>query len=78
LPLSSIVDSHSEIYRANDAWMSAAIDRLRLELKRSTEGGGAKYNERHEAKGKLLPRERIEALLDEGSYFLERLRHWRV
>ena len=51
--------------------MSGAIERLRAELKRSTEGGGAKYNERHKAKGKLLPRERIEALLDEGSYFLE-------
>jgi 3-methylcrotonyl-CoA carboxylase beta subunit len=51
--------------------MSAAIERLRAELKRSTEGGGAKYVERHKAKGKLPPRERIEALLDEGSYFLE-------
>jgi len=51
--------------------MTAEIDRLRAELKRSTEGGGAKYNERHKARGKLLPRERVEALLDDGSYFLE-------
>jgi acetyl-CoA carboxylase carboxyltransferase component len=51
--------------------MTREIDRLRAELMRSTEGGGAKYVERHKAKGKLLPRERIEALLDEGSYFLE-------
>ena len=51
--------------------MTAEIDRLRLELKRSTEGGGAKYVERHKARGKLLPRERVEALLDHGSYFLE-------
>src|SRR5271169_4270296 len=51
--------------------MSAEIERLRAELQRSTQGGGAKYIERHIAKGKLLPRERIEALLDEGSYFLE-------
>ncbi len=51
--------------------MTREIDRLRAELKRSTEGGGAKYVERHKAKGKLLPRERIEALLDPGSYFLE-------
>ncbi len=51
--------------------MSAELDRLRAELKRSTEGGGAKYNERHIAKGKLLPRQRVEALLDEQSYFLE-------
>ncbi len=51
--------------------MTREIDRLRAELRRSTEGGGAKYIERHKAKGKMLPRERIEALLDEGSYFLE-------
>ncbi len=51
--------------------MKAEIERLRSALKRSTEGGGAKYNERHKARGKLLPRERVEALLDQGSYFLE-------
>src|SRR5579872_6803061 len=51
--------------------MTREIEKLRAELKRSTEGGGAKYVERHKAKGKLLPRERVEALLDEGSYFLE-------
>jgi len=51
--------------------MSGEIERLRAALRRSTEGGGAKYIERHKAKGKLLPRERVEALLDPGSYFLE-------
>ncbi len=66
-----MVDTGSDAYRANYAWMSREIERLRAELKRSTEGGGAKYNERHKARGKLLPRERIEALLDESSYFLE-------
>src|SRR5205807_4308213 len=44
---------------------------LRIELKRSTEGGGEKYVQRHLERGKLLPRERVEMLLDEGSYFLE-------
>ena len=67
----SIVDKQAESYRSNYAWMTREIERLRAELKRSTEGGGAKYIERHKAKGKLLPRERVEALLDEGSYFLE-------
>ena len=51
--------------------MSALVDRLRSELKRSTEGGGEKYVQRHMERGKLLPRERVEMLLDEGSYFLE-------
>jgi acyl-CoA dehydrogenase len=34
-------------------------------------GGGVKYVERHHARGKLLPRERIELLVDPGSAFLE-------
>ncbi len=71
MQLHSTLDLHSDTYRDNYAWMSGEIDRLRAELRRSTEGGGAKYIERHKAKGKLLPRERVEALLDPGSYFLE-------
>ena len=51
--------------------MTDAVDRLRQELKRSTEGGGEKYVQRHRERGKLLPRERVELLLDDGSYFLE-------
>jgi acetyl-CoA carboxylase carboxyltransferase component len=51
--------------------MSRELERLRAELHRSTQGGGTKYIERHKAKGKLLPRERVEAMLDVGSYFLE-------
>jgi acetyl-CoA carboxylase carboxyltransferase component len=51
--------------------MQSAIERLRGELKRSTQGGGEKYVARHRERGKLLPRDRIETLLDEGSYFLE-------
>ena len=69
--LRSTVDHESELYRANYAAMNAAIDRLRGELKRSTEGGGEKYVQRHIQRGKVLPRGRIEMLLDEGSYFLE-------
>ena len=51
--------------------MQSAVERLRSELKRSTEGGGEKYVRRHQERGKLLPRDRVEMLLDEGSYFLE-------
>jgi acyl-CoA carboxylase subunit beta len=51
--------------------MSSAVERLRSELARSTEGGGAKYVQRHRERGKLMPRERVEMLLDDGSYFLE-------
>jgi len=51
--------------------MQAAVEQLLTELKRSTEGGGEKYVKRHIERGRLLPRDRVEMLLDEGSYFLE-------
>lgn len=67
----STVDRESTLYLANYAAMQAAVERLRAELKRSTEGGGEKYVKRHIERGRLLPRDRVEMLLDEGSYFLE-------
>src|SRR5271154_6714599 len=70
-PLRTAIDRESDSYRANYDVMSAAVDRLRTELKRSTLGGGEKYVQRHRERGKLLPRERVELLLDESSYFLE-------
>jgi acyl-CoA carboxylase subunit beta len=69
--IKSFVDPHAESYQINYAANSTAIERLRNELRRSTAGGGEKYVKRHLARGRLLPRERIEMLLDEGSYFLE-------
>ncbi|WP_193604937.1 acyl-CoA carboxylase subunit beta [Nocardioides dongkuii] len=44
---------------------------LDAEHAKAVAGGGEKYAERHQARGKLLPRERIELLVDEGSAFLE-------
>ncbi len=69
--LRSTVDRESEQYRTNHTWNSAAVARLREELRASTLGGGQKYTARHKQRGRLLPRERVELLLDEGSYFLE-------
>src|ERR1051325_3586974 len=70
-PLCSTVDSQSSGYKANYSAMQSALERFRAELKRSTEGGGEKYVKRHLDRGKLLPRDRVEMLLDEGSFFLE-------
>ena len=67
----STVDRQSSRYESNYTAMTAAVERLKSELKRSTEGGGEKYVKRHLERGKLLPRDRVEMLLDEGSYFLE-------
>jgi acetyl-CoA carboxylase carboxyltransferase component len=70
-PIKSQLNPRDETYRANYAANLAAIARLKAELARSTQGGGEQYVKRHLARGKLLPRERVELLLDEGSYFLE-------
>ena len=44
---------------------------LDAEHAKAVAGGGEKYVERHHARGKLMPRERIELLVDPGSAFLE-------
>lgn len=70
-PLKSIIDKTAETYLANYAANRASVARLKAELHKSTLGGGEQYVKRHLTRGKLLPRERVEMLLDEGSYFLE-------
>jgi acyl-CoA carboxylase subunit beta len=53
-----------------EAMLSKLAD-LESEHAKAVAGGGPKYAERHHARGKLLPRERIELLVDPGSAFLE-------
>ncbi len=65
------IDRRSDEYRGNHATNTAAVEKLRGALREATVGGGDKYNSRHKAAGKLLPRERIELLLDPDSHFLE-------
>jgi acetyl-CoA carboxylase carboxyltransferase component len=65
------IDSRSPEYRANHEANTAAVEKLTKALAEATVGGGEKYTSRHKAAGKLLPRERIELLLDRDSYFLE-------
>jgi len=69
--LKSELDTHSEVYQENHRVASERVARLQRELELANQGGGEKYVSRHLKKGKLLPRERIEVLLDDDSYFLE-------
>ena len=71
LRLVSHIDTKSPEFRENYATNLQAVERLNDELQKSREGGGAVYNQRHIERGKLLPRERIERLLDPDSYFME-------
>jgi acyl-CoA carboxylase subunit beta len=69
--LPSTVDVHSARFRENREAMLGRLGDLAAELAKARAGGGPKYVERHHARGKLLPRERIELLVDRDSPFLE-------
>src|SRR6478672_7553328 len=55
----------------NSQTMRTMATDLRKLLTKLQEGGGEKARDRHKGHGKLLPRDRIELLLDPGSHFLE-------
>ncbi|MCA9668458.1 MAG: acyl-CoA carboxylase subunit beta [Myxococcales bacterium] len=70
-PLVSRVDTRSDTYRKNHEQNLAAVAQLDKHLAAARAGGGEKYVARHLARGKLLPRQRVELLLDRDSPFLE-------
>jgi len=61
----------SEEFRARAAHNRALAQKLRADVAEAAKGGPEKHRERHLARGKLLPRDRVERLLDPGSPFLE-------
>ncbi|WP_422936123.1 carboxyl transferase domain-containing protein [Sinomonas sp. P47F7] len=69
--LLSRVDPAGTEFAENDAAQRALAGELAERLAVTALGGPQRSRERHVARGKLLPRERIDALLDEGSPFLE-------
>ena len=71
LPIQSRADARSETFRQNREANLATIGKLHEHLARARNGGGDKYNQRHLERGKLLPRQRVDLLLDRDSPFLE-------
>ena len=69
--IGTAVDSASKEFRANRTAMQALITELRARRASAAEGGPPRARERHLARGKLLPRERVTALIDPGAPFLE-------
>lgn len=65
------IDPRSETYVANRNVMLEKIAAFAALVEQAKAGGGAKYVARHHERGKLLPRERIELLVDPDSPFLE-------
>ena len=68
--LSTTVDRHSDSFERNATVQRRLVDELKERLERFSKGSEASRT-RHVARGKLLPRERVDTLLDRGSPFLE-------
>lgn len=59
------------LLQENYMQMKNLVDQLKNTVEKIVEGGGQKAKDKHVSKGKLLPRERINTLLDKNSPFLE-------
>src|ERR1700757_215700 len=69
--LSTQLNARSEDFKANAAAMRLLVDDLNARLAKIALGGGAGRRKKHLSRGKLLPRDRVERLLDPGTPFLE-------
>src|SRR4051812_44735978 len=70
-----VLASHLEVrgptFESNREQNLKLMEPVQEALAKARDGGGTRYNERHKSRGKLLPRERIELVLDRDSPFLE-------
>ena len=69
--LHSQLNPRSADFQHNAAAMRSLVDDLRAHLERVAQGGGDAPRAKHTARGKLLPRDRVQMLLDPGTPFLE-------
>ncbi len=69
--LDSALDPRSAAFRANAERMASLVAELRTRVDRIRQGGGEAARAQHLARGKLLPRDRVRALIDPASPFLE-------
>src|SRR5689334_2212050 len=69
--IQSNVDTSSEEFRENERQMSEAMTRMQDLMRRVQLGGPEKARQKHLARRKMLPRDRVTALIDPGTTFLE-------
>ncbi len=69
--LASKLSPRSDDFKTNAAAMRVLVDDLNAKLARIAQGGGDAARAKHLARGKLLPRDRVEMLLDPDTPFLE-------
>lgn len=65
------VDANSKTYRDNAASMSSLVDKMTQLHANAAQGGPEKARQKHLERGKMLVRDRITALIDPGTSFLE-------
>ena len=65
------IDPRDETFAKNHDAMAALVADLKAKVEEVELGGGAEPRAKHAARGKLLPRERVRALIDAGTPFLE-------
>jgi len=69
--LTTKLDPASDSFKANAARMDELVAELKARTAQAALGGPERAREKHLARGKLLPRERVQRLLDPGTPFLE-------
>ncbi|VFQ68369.1 unnamed protein product [Cuscuta campestris] len=69
--LPDTLDRSSDLFTTNSKSMEDLVSQLNSHIRKAMEGGGAEAVNRNRSRNKLLPRERIDRLLDPGSSFLE-------
>lgn len=69
--IKSFLNTNSQEFKANQSAMNELLIKLRERIEKIALGGDEKARDRHLKAGKLLPRERLQQLLDPGSAFLE-------
>ncbi len=69
--LKSEIQPRAAEFQANAAAMRALVEDLRAKAGEVSQGGGQAARDKHVARGKLLPRDRVDRLLDPGTPFLE-------
>ena len=69
--LETQLNARSAEFQANAAALRAVVDDLKAKLDKAALGGGDAARAKHTARGKLLPRDRVQMLLDPGTPFLE-------
>ena len=69
--LKTLINTRTDDFSANAEYMQVQVDDLKSTLQTIKQGGSDKARDRHVSRGKLLARDRVAALIDPGSPFLE-------